>query len=206
MAHIVGITCQNVDDTIVEHFFRPIASPATKPAQQRAGCDLHPYARMRHLANGTIMAVDPGKSFRMRKDWHIAGTLKVKKTFIEPCWCDMMRCFHQHIAGIGQGEQVPALQALDEIGRDVHIGAGDQIEADAALVEFLLQGGDPLANIRAAIWPDAGKNMRCAGHHANAVGYSRPRHIQRNIEVGCAIIYSRQQMRVQINHRHYFRL
>lgn len=142
----------------------------------------------------------------MRKDRHIAGALKFKEAFVEPCRRNMMGCFHQHIAGIGEGEKVPALQALDEVGCDMHIGPGDQIEVDATLVEFLLQGRDPLANIGTAIGPNAGKDVRCAGHNPDAVCDGRPSHIEGDIEIGRAIIDSRQQMRVQINHRCHSRL
>lgn len=58
--HVMGIAGQNVNDSVIQHFFGPIARLAAKPAQQRARCDLHPDACMRQLADHTIMVFDPG--------------------------------------------------------------------------------------------------------------------------------------------------
>lgn len=140
----------------------------------------------------------------MRKDWHISGTLQLEETFIEPRRGDVMRGFHEHIAGIGQGEQVSALESLDEIRGNMHVGPGDQIKADAALIEFLLQGRDPPSDIRTAIWPNAWKNMGGAGHHPDPIGHGRPRHLQRDLQVGRTIVNSRQEMAVEVNHRRAF--
>lgn len=167
---------QNMDAAFVEHFFRPIFRAPTEGAGEGPRGDLHPHARPGEILEDSVAGIDPSQPLGMRQDWHIAGDKNTKKELFDLGGRDVVRRLHENITGVGQRENVPRLQARDEIMDDVGVRAAHEPQRQAFLVQSLLKLFDGRANLRTAVVKQARKDVRGAGHDFHVVGDEGARH------------------------------
>jgi hypothetical protein len=71
----------------------------------------------------------------MGQNWDESGRQHVEKQLFKPRRRHMMRGLHQDIAGVGQRQQVAAVQARHEVRNNVIVRPGDQPQGNALVVE-----------------------------------------------------------------------
>src|SRR5262245_44737510 len=59
-----------------------------------------------------------------------------------------------------------------------------------------------LADLRAGIMVQTGKNMRCTGYEGHTIFDESVGHLERDRQLGGAIVDTRQDMTMQVNHAH----
>jgi hypothetical protein len=91
--------------------------------------------------------------------------------------------------------------AIDKAGIQVHVGAGQQPQADAGAVQLGLKGGDRAPDAGRIVVIHARIDVRRAGDGADAVVECDTRHLERHVEIGGAVVDGGEQMAVEIEHR-----
>ncbi len=81
----------------------------------------------------------------------------------------MMGRLDEHIAAVGKGQDASRLEAVDKIGRDMGIAAGDEPAIDVRSTQFRLQLSHAASNVLPSIGIDPWENMRSAGDDPHAV-------------------------------------
>src|SRR5262245_5506784 len=87
-----------------------------------------------------------------------------------------------------------------ETWRYVIIGAGDQPKRNAFLVEDLLQISGGLPQLRPGIVVETRKNMRGAGYDRDPIRHKSFGHLNGDRKVGGAIVKTRQNVAMQVEH------
>jgi len=201
LSRIMSIRGENADVPLIQHSLGPISRISPEGAREGAGRDLHPDPAQDQPPYGVVMPANPRQTLRMGQDRNVPGRQNAEKELIHSRRGDVVGRLDQDIAAIGEREQVTGLKASDEVGHHVVVRAHDELQGDALIVEDLLQVLHGLADLRTAIMVNAGQDVRRAGDVRHAISDESPRHGQRDRDIARAIIDSRQNMAVQINHR-----
>lgn len=136
----------------------------------------------------------------MRQNRHIFGKLNFKKQLFQLDWHDMVRRLHQYKPRVAQGKKMAGFQAVDEIGRDVIVGARNKLQRDTGGIQLQLQRLNGGANLSSGVIVQARQNMRRASNALDALFYIVAGHIQRYGEISSTVIEPRQNVTMQINH------
>lgn len=196
----MGVRREDMDEAFAEHSFAPIFRSASKCAGQRAGGDLHPDAARRELFHQFIMRLDPGEPLGVRNDRYVARRHDAEEEVAETWWRGVMRRFDQHVATIGERQQMTTAQPCDEIRDDVVISAGYKLEGNVARPQFFLQILNRDPDVGSAVMEETGQDMGRAGQHRHPVRNRGARHCDSGFEIPCAIVDTRQNMTVKIDH------
>ena len=87
----------------------------------------------------------------MGDDRHDARGHQLEHDVFEARRGDVVRRLQQQVARAGQRWHAAVADARDQFRIEVHIGALDQPQRDAALVQFGLEGGDRRADAAAVL-------------------------------------------------------
>jgi len=74
----------------------------------------------------------------MGQDGDVASHDQIEEKLFQLRRHDMVRGFHQHIAGIGKRQEIARLEPGDKIRRHVHIGAGLQLQRNPFAIKRVL--------------------------------------------------------------------
>ena len=80
------------------------------------------------------------------------------------------------------------------------VGASRKLERDAGIVEPHLQLADRLPDLRPCIVVEAGHDVRRAGDTLNPLVRISAGHRQGCFQIGCAVVDTRQQMTMKVEH------
>jgi hypothetical protein len=147
---------QDMGATFAEHALTPVFRAPTKGASQGAGRNLHPNASLGEGFDQIIMRLDPGQPLWMRQNGHIARRHHAKQQISQARRRGVVWRLDQDIARIGKRQQVAASQAVNKIGYDVIVCAGDELQGDAGIVEPVLQVCDRTTDVRSAVMKKTG--------------------------------------------------
>lgn len=197
---IMRIGRQNVHAALVEHAFGPILRPASERPPKRAASDLHEDASVGKPANDIVLFPNPAQPLGMRENRYVAGHLDSEEEFLEAHRSRVMRRLDKHIARVPERQQMPCPQPLDECRNDMIVGTRHQFERNTAFIKLPLKPLDRCADLRAGIVIDARQNMRCARDVGHTLLDEHSGHGQGRRQVRCAIVNSRQQMTVKVEH------
>lgn len=177
--NIMGVGRQDLHKTFAKHLLRPVACALAEGPAQGPRRDLHPHALFRHRRYHIVALLDPGQSLWVCQYGHIPGHENGKEQLIEARWSDMVGRLDQDIAAIAQRQQVSRSDLRGEIRDDVVVGAGDEAEPDAAVIEITLEFGDRLTDLRTRVVIHPGQDVRGASHMRDALIEEGPRHRRR---------------------------
>ena len=138
----VRIRGQDVHEALCQHFVGPVFRPATKTAQQGPRCHLDPDATLGQIQDLIVVVFDPGQAFRVCQNGHVTRHQNVEEQLIHARWRDVVRWLDEHIAAVAERQEMAAAEAVDEIGDDVIVGAGDELQAHTSLTQVVLQVGN----------------------------------------------------------------
>ena len=108
--------------------------------------------------------------------------------------------FNQDITRIGDRQQPARLQARHKIGRHMGIGPGGQFEENFFPIKDFLETTHGLADRGAGIMVEPGEDVRSASDDRDPIPDESARHLDGNAKIRSTIIYSGEDMAVQINH------
>ena len=146
------------------------------------------------------MSLDPAQALRVGEDGHVASDQDAEKELLQSRYGDVVWGFDEDIAGSRQWEQPARAQSIDEVGNDMVIGAGEQLQLDAGIVDCSLERLNRVLYRSAVVGPDPGHYVGRAGGMGYAIGHVAPGHVERHLEIAGAVVEARQQVAVQINH------
>src|ERR1700690_3566847 len=109
-----------------------------------------------------------------------------------------MRRLDKDIAAIVQAQYFARFEFGNEIRSDVNVAAADETTFDSRSDELVLESIDPYANIGSRIVIDPRKEMWCAGDNFHAARDSDPRHCQGFVQILGPVVYSREEVAVEI--------
>ena len=198
---IVGIRRNDVHKPLIKHSLRPVTGPATERTVDRPSRQLHPDAAQDQCPHQIVSVLDPGQSLRVRQDRKIPFDHEREKKLFQSLRRDVMGWLDKDITRIPEREEVPALEAFDEVADHMIVGSAQQGERDARLVDMPLQVSDAGDDIRSAVVIDAGQYVRCARDMSDALIREHPRHLDGLSHIGGAVINARQEMTVKVNYR-----
>ena len=112
---------------------------------------------------------------------------------------DVMREFDQNVARIVERQNLAGLDRADEVGRDMHVGPGRQVQFDVLTIELCLQSGDSVANLRPVVVVNAGHDVGRTGLDRDTVGDGGARHGERHVEACRAVVNAWQYMGMQVD-------
>ena len=87
----------------------------------------------------------------MRQDRYVARDHQVEEEILQLRRRRMMRRFNQHVARIGDGQEMAGTKPGNEIGGHVNVRAGGQAKRNSLLIEKFLESLGCLPNGRAGI-------------------------------------------------------
>lgn len=136
----------------------------------------------------------------MGQNWNIPPRRHVKKQLFEPRRRNVVGRLDQHIARIGQREQLPTPKAGDEVRNHMIVRAGDKAQGDAVVVEHGLELLHRLADLGTGIVVNAGEDVGGASHMGHAVIDEGAGHGERDGKIRRPVIDARKDVAVQVNH------
>lgn len=116
----------------------------------------------------------------------------------------MVRWLEQKIAGSIQSWNFAGQQLSREIRHHMDICTDKESKGYADMAQLMLQPLDCCSYISCAISIHAWEDMRRARHMGNPIGHRQPGHLKRDSKIRRAVIKAGQDMRVQVNHRHFW--
>jgi len=106
----VGIARKDMDDTLSEHAFGPIAGAASKSAGERTCGDLHPHARECQPFDHGVSIADPNQALGVGQYGYIASIENIEKERLHADWRDMAGKFDQHITTLAKRQDFASIK------------------------------------------------------------------------------------------------
>ena len=195
----MGIRRNDVAHAFGQEFLRPVEWPLPKTSRQRARRNLHPDATLAQPFEHVELVLDPPQPFGVRNHRHIPRRHQFKNRLLHIRRRHMMRRFQQEVACAVDGGDFVEFDALDQPRHHVHVRALHQLDADALVVEDLLEAAYRVADALRVILIHARIDVRRAGDRRDAMLRGDPRHLQRHRFVFGAIVDARQDVAMLFN-------
>src|SRR5262245_48000342 len=102
---------------------------------------------------------------------------------------------------VAKGEELVSRQAVGQVGFDAYFASRQDAQRDSSGVETLLELRDAGADVVASIMAEASQLMRRGDDRRRAVGRRQPRHCERLVPAGWAVVDAGQDVAVDIDKR-----
>src|SRR5882762_2199360 len=194
---IVRIAGHEMNDTLADPAQRILLSAGTKASRQRASGDLHEATMAHPLFQALRMGAQNAVALRMGDHRPHAGKLNFVQRLVHRRWYRKLAELHQQKIALVD-TKLPGIfpQRCEILGVQMKIAARHDIQPVA---DFGLQFVSELAYLR-EIEKIFTAGVRSGNHVRDSIGNRRLRHRQGFFHGGRAIIESRQNVTVQIDH------
>jgi len=138
----------DVDQVVVQHQLGDFARFGAERAGQASGRDLGQAAAVHELKQQVRVVGNGADAFRVGDDRANAVNLQLEHELVIERRQGVVRELEQQVAGAIQRRHLTGLDVLHQSRRDARFAADQQPQADALLIECLLQGGDAALGVR----------------------------------------------------------
>ena len=148
----MSVRRQNMNDAFIEHPLGPVARGSAEGARKGARRDLHPASGMGEALDHLIMGLDPGQALRVSEHGRIARRRQIEEELLQALRNYVMGRLNQRVTRVRKREKTAGAKPCNKVGGDVIVGARDQAQGHAFVVENALQLLRGFPDLGARVW------------------------------------------------------